>query len=97
MSNLNNCVSYCRERKIIARRFEIVDANTREYRRYNAVRRQSTVRLIHPSDNTNPVAHFLASVNDLVVHALRDLDDSDMVGMTIENQVNQNYKPIGMS
>jgi len=44
----------------------------------------------------NPVAHFLASVNDLIEHALRDVDDSDMVGMTIQNQVNLNDKPIGI-
>ena len=50
-----------------------------------------------PSDNTNPVAYFLASVNDLIEHALHDIDDSDMVGMTIQNQVNQNDKPIGIS
>ena len=49
----------------MARRFEIMDANTRQYRRYNTVERQLTVRLIPLSDNTNPVAHFLASVNNL--------------------------------
>jgi len=64
----------------MARRFEIVDTNTRQYRRYNAVGRQLTVRLILPSDNTNPVANYLASVNDLMEHALHDIDDSDMVG-----------------
>jgi len=79
------------------RRFEIVDVNTRQYRRYNAVGRQLTVRLIPPSDNSDPVAHFLASVNRLIEHGLRDADDSDMVGMTIHNQVNQNDKPIGIS
>jgi len=50
-----------------------------------------------PSDNSDPVAHFLASVNDLFEHRLRDVDDSDMVGITIQNQVNQNEKPIGIS
>jgi len=55
------------------------------------------VRLIPPSDNTNPVAHYLASVNDLIEHVLRDVEDSDMVGMTIQNEVNQNDKPIGIS
>jgi len=71
----------------MARSFEIVDANTRQYTRYNAVRRQLTVRLISPSDNTKHVAHFLASVNDLIEHALRYVNVSDMVGMTIQNQV----------
>jgi len=48
-----------------------------------------------PLDNSNPVAHSLASVNDLFEHALRNVDGSDMVGITIQNQVNQNDKPIG--
>jgi len=68
----------------MARRFEIVDADTRQYRRYNAVGRQLTVRLIPLSDHIKPVAHFLASVNELIEHALRDADDSDMVGMAIQ-------------
>jgi len=81
----------------VIRRFEIVDANTRQYRRFNAVGRQLTVRLIPTSNSTNPVANFLASVNDLIEYALRDVEDSGMVGMTIQNQVNQNDKPIGIS
>ena len=36
-------------------------------------------------------------MNDLIEHALRDADDNDMVGMAIQNQVNQNDKPIGNS
>ena len=52
----------------MVRRFEILDANTRQYKRYNAVGRQLTVRLIPTSDNTNPVEHFLASVKELVEH-----------------------------
>ena len=55
------------------------------------------MRLIAPSDNSDPVAHLPTSVNDLFEHALRVVDDSDMVGMTIENRVNQNDKPIGIS
>ena len=74
-----------------------MDRNTRLYRRYNAVGSQLTVRLIPPSDNTNPVAHFLAGVNELFEHALRDVDASDMVGITIQNEVNQNGNPIGVS
>ena len=55
------------------------------------------MRLIHPWDNTNPVARFLAWVNDFTEHAIRDLDDSDMLEMTIQIQVKQNDKPIGIS
>jgi len=81
----------------MARRFDILDTNTRQYRRYNAKGRHITVRLIPPSDNCDPVTHFLDSVNDLFQHALRDVDDSDMVGITIQNVVNQNDKPLGIS
>ena len=41
----------------MARRFEIMYANTRQYRRYNAVGMQLTGRLIPPSHITDPVAH----------------------------------------
>jgi len=82
---------------ILARRFEVLHKITREYRRYNAVGRQLAVRLIPPSDKSNPVAHFLASVNDFFKHALRDVDDTDMVEITIQIQLNQNDKPIGIS
>ena len=53
--------------------------------------------LVTPSDNSSPTAHFLASVKDLIEDALRDLVDSDMVGMIIQNQVNPSDKPIGIS
>ena len=81
----------------MARRFEVMDPNMREYRRYNVVGRQLTVCLIPSSDTTNPVAYFLASVKDFIEHALRDIYDSDMVGITIRNNVNQNDKTIGIS
>jgi hypothetical protein len=80
----------------MARRFDILDRNTRQYRRYNAVGRQLTVRLNPPSDASDPVSHFLASVKDLFESVLNDVGDSDMVGI-IRNQVNQNDKPIGIS
>jgi len=41
--------------------------------------------------------HFLANVNELFEYALQDVSDGDMVGINIENQVNQNDKPIGFS
>jgi len=55
------------------------------------------VRLIPSSDTTNPVAHFLASVNYLNEPALHDVDDSDMMGITIQYTVNQNNKPTGIN
>jgi len=90
---------FCREResKNIARIFDILDRNTRQYRRFNAEGRQLTVRLNPTSDASDPVSHFLASVNDLFESVLNDVGDSDTVGITIRNQVNQNDKPIGIS
>jgi len=43
------------------------------------------------------VGHFLASVNEIFEYALQDVSDSDMVGITIQNQVKQNLKPIRIS
>jgi len=43
------------------------------------------------------VGHFLASVNELFDNVFQDVSDEDMVGITIQNQVNQNDKPIGIS
>ena len=41
--------------------------------------------------------HFLASVNELLEHALQDVGDADMVGIAIHNEVNQNDKTKGIS
>ena len=43
------------------------------------------------------MSHFLASVTDLFDYALRNCDDSDMVGITISNEVNVADKAIGIS
>ena len=97
VSILNRCVFFVESEKEQARRFDLLDRNTRQYRRYNAVGRHIMARLISPSDNSDPVTHFLASVNDLFEHVLRDVGDRDMVRITIQNQVNVNEKPIGIS
>jgi len=81
----------------MARRFEIEDTIRRQYRRYNAIGTQHTERLLPPEDNSDHVGHFIASVNALFEYVLQDVIDSDMVGITIQNQVNQNDKPIGIS
>jgi len=77
----------------MARRLEIDDTIRSQYRWYNAVRTQLAVRLIPPSDNSDPVGHFLASVKDLFEYALQDVSDAALVGITIQNQVIQNDKP----
>ena len=81
----------------MARRLEIEDTNTRRYSHFNGMGTQLEVRLLPPSDATDPVSHFLASLNDLFRHALQNLNESDMVGVTKQNRVNQNDKPIGIS
>jgi hypothetical protein len=50
-----------------------------------------------PSDATDLVSHFLDSVNELFEYALRDCSDSDMVGITIRNEVNEQDKAVGFS
>jgi len=51
----------------MARRFEIEDTIPRRHSRFNAMGTQLEVRLLPPSDATDPVSHFLASLNDLFV------------------------------
>jgi hypothetical protein len=41
--------------------------------------------------------HFIASVTDLFLYALRHCRDSDMVGITIRIEVNVQDKAIGIS
>ena len=53
--------------------------------------------LLPPADNSDPVGHFLASVNELFEYALQDVSVSDKVGLTIQKQLNQNDKAIGIS
>ena len=78
----------------MSRRFEILDTITRQYRRFGT---QIVVRLLPPSDNSNNVSHFLACVNYLFRHVLQNLNESDMVGITIQNREYPNVKPIGIS
>ena len=79
----------------MAHTFEVVREVRRQYRRFNTMGTQLTVRLNPPaSPDANPVDHFLASVNDLFEHALQEVGDGDIVGIAIHNQ---NDKPIGIS
>ena len=74
----------------MTRRIEIEDTIKGQYRRCNAVGTQLTVRLLPPEDNIDPVGHFLASVNEHLQYVLQDVSDSDVAGITIQNQVNLN-------
>ena len=78
--------------------FEIVRETRWQYRRFNATGTQLTVRLQPPTaPDTNPIEHFIASVNDLFEHDLQDVRDGDMVAVAIHDESNQNDKPIGIS
>ena len=83
----------------MARRFEIEYTITGRCSRFNAIGTQLIVRLLPPSndDAKDPVSRFLAIVKDLFKYALQYLSDSNMVGITIQNRVNQYDKPNGMS
>jgi hypothetical protein len=74
----------------MSHRFQIVRKIRREYRRFNIVGRQLTVRLNPPTEPVaNPVEHYLASVNDLFHHAFKDMGDAYMVGIAIHNEVKE--------
>ena len=78
-------------RRTIDRKFTIIDEITREYRRFNTRGTQLTVRLL-PPDEIDPVSHFIASVSSLCDYALQNCDESDMVGISIRNEVNMRVK-----
>jgi hypothetical protein len=48
-------------------RFTIDEEITRQYRRFNAVGTQLTVRLLpaYEGEDSNPMSHFLSSVEDV--------------------------------
>jgi hypothetical protein len=77
-------------------RFTIDEQINRQYRRFNAVGTQLTVRLLPPVDS-NAMFNFLTSVSDLFEHALQNCDDSDMAGIKISNEENVQDKAIGIS
>jgi hypothetical protein len=66
-------------------KFEIIEEVVRQYRKFNTEGTQIKVQLLHlPDDDetaTNPVTHFEISMNALFDYTLRNVDDSDMVGL----------------
>jgi hypothetical protein len=80
-------------------RFQIDEEVIRQYRRFNATGTELTVRLLPPADDedSNPITHFQAGMTDVFEYALRNCQDSDMVGLTIRNEVNVHDKAIRIS
>jgi hypothetical protein len=69
-------------------RFEISSEMYRQYRRFKAMGTQLTVQplpLTEP-ENTDPMSHFIDTINDIVEYATYDCSDSDMFGLAIGNE-----------
>jgi hypothetical protein len=79
--------------------FKIDRELTRQYRRFNAMGTELTLRFLPPSDEDgiDLKSHFITSVNKMIIYALRNCEDSDMVGITIQNAVNMSDKAVGSS
>ena len=82
----------------MSQRFEVDRGITRRYSRFNATGTQPSVRLLPPPfADSDPITHFLDDMSELSEYALRDCSESDVVGVTISNEVNEQDKPIGIS
>jgi len=82
-----------------AQQCEILEVQTRGYRRFITRGTQWKVRLNPPLETPlrDPVTHFIDSVKNLFSHSLEDVGDAEMVGITINNEISQSDKPIGFS
>ena len=81
----------------MSHRFTVEYAMNREYRRFNAIGTQLSLRQSPPPHDSYPVTHFLDSMSNLFEYALRNCNDSYMVGVTVSNEVSEQYKPIGIN
>ena len=77
--------------------FEIFEVQKRGYRRFNVRGTQWKVFLNPPPETflPDPVTNFVDSVKNLFDCLLEDVGVTDMVGISIHNDVNQRDKPIG--
>jgi len=73
----------------MSRYFTVRNEITCHYRRFNAEGRELTVRLKSPPPSSTAAQHFTDSVDALFEYSLRDLQPSDMVGISIHNADNQ--------
>ena len=88
-----SCISF---RINMDQKFTVIDEITRGYIRFNTKGTQLTFRHL-PPDERDPVSHFIASESSLCEYALQNCDDSDMVGISIRNELNMRDKAIGIS
>jgi hypothetical protein len=79
-------------------RFTIDGEITKQHRRFIAVGTQFAVRLLRPDrDDTNPMFHFFSQCDRYFCQCLTNCSNSDMVGVTIPNEVNVQDKAVGIS
>jgi hypothetical protein len=78
---------------------EVLDEVNRQYMRFNAQGTELKVSLLPPPNEgtPDPITHFESSVNALFGYALENIEDTDMVGLVIQNENTQKEKPIGFS
>jgi hypothetical protein len=67
---------------------------TRRYRRFNAEGRKLIVKVTAPPRTSSAARHFADSVDKIFEYALRDLQPSDMVGISFHNVDNQQDRQI---
>jgi hypothetical protein len=58
-----------------------------------------TVQPLPPPDSEgiDPMSHFIDTINEILEYALHDREDSDMVGLTINNDHNVGDRAVGIS
>jgi hypothetical protein len=81
-------------------KFDILDEVKRQYERFKAQGTQLRVRLLSPPDDgseviPDPITHFETRADALFEFPLKNIEDSDMVGIVIQNENTQKDKPIG--
>ena len=82
----------------MSQNFEILSEWRKHYRRFNTLGTRLNVRHKPPSSSdNNPVSSSLASVNELFEYNLQNSEASDIGGIVIQNEVNQQVKTIGLS
>ena len=80
----------------MSRYFTVQNEITRHYRRFNTEGKRLTVWLTTPA-SSSAAGHCTDRMDAIFEYSLRDLEPSDMVGISIYNVDNQQDRPIGLS
>ena len=87
------CVCVC----VMSRHFTAQNEITHHYRRFNTERRELTVKLTAPLPASSTARHLANGVEERSEYTLRNLETSNMVGISIHKADNQQDRPIGLS